>query len=164
MVQAGEGGETLKRLCVLQPPHAFLSNVVGCAADLKGDGFAGFYGDLQEEYAATLVTQPWIDLDSLKSAGSLKGRINIDVSDAKISGITLTFDGIIYERIQRWYYGKPDPSKPPPTPPYPNWTLGADGYWYEPREKKVSGTVKIEFSNFDTAAIEQDLRKRLGLK
>lgn len=164
LIQVGEGGETLKRLAKLQPPHTFPQLLANYLMKLDGDGYAGFTGQLRPDQINQLVQAPWIADEEIGGAGGVQGHVAISCRDGRVSKIEIQLSGTIVDWTRRHYHGKPDPSQPPPTPPGPNWKLGADGYWYEGRERSVSRNVKVEIDNHDSAALDEELRKKFGIK
>ncbi|HLG42347.1 MAG TPA: hypothetical protein VI643_03195 [Planctomycetota bacterium] len=164
LIQVGEGGESLKRLAKLQPPHTIAQLLSSYLAKLDGDGLAGFSGELRLDAIPQLAQAPWIADDEIRGAGGLQGTVAISCKDGRVSKIEIQLSGTIVDWKRRHYHGKPDPNQPPPTPPGQNWKLGGDGYWYEGDERSLSKTIKVEINDHDSASIAEDVRKKIGLK
>jgi hypothetical protein len=163
LIQSGEGGETAKRMTRLQPAATVIKFLTGYIGRPEGDGFSGFSAELRQGNLSSLARAPWVDDEEIKNCGSLRGRVQFDVSDGKFTTVTLNLSGSYVDMVRRHYYGQPDPNNPP-TPPAPNWQLGPDGYWYEGQERSANCEIKIELSGFDEARIDDEVCKRIGLR
>lgn len=165
LIQAGHGGESLKRLAQLQPPHILARAITAYVQRFEGDGFSGFRGELVPGNLRQLVQEPWIDDRELREAGGLRGSVSIDCTEGRISRITISVSGRKVEWKRRAYHGRLRKGDPPPTPPAPNWKYNPnDGYWYEGKEKSVDVRVEIEIREADTARIPDDVRKKIGMR
>jgi hypothetical protein len=165
LLAAKLGGDDLARLARIPAPHSLVPRIAGTLARVSGDGISGFTGEItQIPHAKALAREPWIGLDDIQTASSLRAAVTILASEERVSKVEIQFTGTRIEMVNTGsYYGKPDPANPP-TPPAANWQLGPDGYWYEGREKAINNTVMLEFSNYGSASMPEDLKKKFGIK
>ncbi len=165
LLAAKIGGDELARLGRMPPPHTVVPRVAGMLSRISGDAQSGFTGDIvQIPQAKALAREPWIGLEEVQSASSLKASVAISVSDERVVKVEIQFSGTAIEMVNTGsYHGKPDPQNPP-VPPVANWQLGPDGYWYEGREKAINKTVVLEFSGYGSASMPDALRKKFGIK
>jgi hypothetical protein len=158
------GYESVARLAQLSPPHTLVSRIASYVSGMQGDGNVGFTGELQTPQAKALAKESWIGNPDLTKASTLKASVAISAADERVVKVEIRFSGSMIEMTNTGsYYGKPDPENPP-TPPAANWQLGPDGYWYEGKEKAVNVTVTLEFSNYGSATLPEDLKKKFGIK
>lgn len=165
LLAAKVGGDELARLARIPPPHTLVPRVAGLLSRLSGDGLSGFSGEIsQTPQAKVLAREPWIGLEEVQSASTLRASVSIFAADERVVKVEITFSGTRIEMVNTGsYHGRPDPNNPP-VPPAANWQLGPDGYWYEGREKAIHKTVTLEFSNFGSASMPEDLKKKFGIR
>lgn len=164
LIQLGQGGETLKRISKLQPPHTIVPQVASFAKKVDGDGVQGFTGEFAQGNLSQLIRSPWLETEDLLACTGLTGRFAFSCSSGLIVKAEIQVQGNKVQWTKRHYVGVPAKDQPPPTPPGQNWKLGPDGYWYEGVEKNVSVTVTIEFKDYGTAKISDDVRGKIGMK
>lgn len=159
--QMKKGGDILKRISKLTNPVDILTQIVQSAKKMDGDGVKGFTGDFGQGILVKLVRTPWLETEDLKSASKLEGTFAFSCSEGKVVKAELQVKGDKVTQEKRHYYGVVKPGDPPPTPPGPTWQLGRDGYWYEGVEKPIAVNLVIEFKDFGTAQIPDDVKSKI---
>lgn len=164
LIQMGQGGETLKKMARLIPAHQIVPQIAGFAKSITGDGFQGFSGELAPGNISQLIRAPYLETQDLLESGGLQGRFAFSCNEGLIVKAEVQITGTKINWERRHYQGVPKQGDPPPTPPAANWKLGPDGYWYEGNEKSVAVSLVLEFKDFGSAKIADDVRGKIGLK
>jgi hypothetical protein len=134
----------------IQPAHAIVSGLTSYMGPVTGSASTGFSADLQPSSIRDLLKAPWFGHKDLDSATNLKGTVKFTVSGGLVSKVEIHVTG---SEVQN--QGNRAPNQPGRRmPPQPGRNT--------PRNRSGNVTITIEFADFGSAKLPEDVKAKIG--